>query len=199
MSTERSERRPSNQLFPVSPNVATSSRGAIRYMYRERYDKLKGHLQDVYSLITHSEALELSLNNSYESLISGNLKTWYTIGLTAAYDCLAAQFRSHRSKGPKVIDQDLRKYWPLHDMVIPEDWFLFPPEELEILSDRLRNLLIGTDDQLHNLTNAMREFYIDRSGEVSPRFDMAYLSGIADVYIPSLYAYDRERAIREED
>lgn len=199
MAKERSGGRQQNQLFPLSSKVASDTRGAIRYMYRERYDQLQGHLRIVTPLISYSVAHEGKLDTEYDSLPTGALSTWYTVGLTVTFDSLAFQFKSLRSQGPKVLHQDIQSYRPIRNHLIPEDWFLLPPEEVEVLSDRLRKLLIGTDDQLYQLTEAMREFYINKDGEPSPKIDMAYLSGIADVYIPLHYAYDRERLMRDSN
>jgi len=194
------ERREGNlpPLFPIQLAVAEQSRGVVRYMYREQYGRLNAHLHDLSKSLPHSDVFEQIVNRGYESQPHKSLATWYAIGLTIGFDVL--KFQSRQSKIPQcsVSEADVIVYNPIRECIVPEDWHMLPPEEIELLSDRLRKLLIGTDDSLHLLTDAMREFYLDRSGEVSSYADMAYLSGIADTYIPFRYAHDRARMESDE-
>lgn len=195
------ERRegPSQSLFPIQPEVAQQSRGAIRYMYRERHDLLNPHLHKVSRYLPSSDSLERLVNSGYDSQPHKSLATWYALGLTMGFDVLVFQSRRSKVAQHGVSKSDVIAYNPIREHIVPEDLYTFPTEEIEVLSDRLRRLLIATDDSLHLLTDAMREFYLDRSGQVSSYADMAYLSGIADTYIPFRYAHDRVRMENESD
>lgn len=193
------EGHPSRDLFPLKREVAEQTRGVIRYMYKERYEVLRGHLPEVLKMIPHSGQHETLMNEGFESQPDKSLGSWYTLGLTISTDAVAFQSRSVHRRCPVVRGIDVATYRPLREYLVPEDWFQISPEEVEMLADRLRKLLIGTDDSFYLFTDAMREFYIGNDGEVSPFADMAYLSGIADVMLPVRYAYDRIQTTRDAE
>lgn len=177
--------------FPLDEDVVRTSRGFIRYKLRAFPATFNQHLAEVAERLIKNTSHEILLDEAYTSLPYGPLRTWHTVGVTMATDTLIEQFR--RSGTPPMISTDVMVYETVRTRLIPEDWFKLDPDQIMELADQLRAMLNSTDDHLHLLADAMREYYVTASQRRTVARDMAYLSGIADVVLPFHNAHERKR------